>query len=316
MPTRCGLDLARNPPRTLEASWGATKGNLLLMTSTRLLHARRRPALMAAVLGTLVTGAVIAGVLPSADAQVYRTPAKKSRVIQDPSIVESSSLARSFYVKTRLWTANDSGGGTTIYALGKLGKTTAKYELTGASHKDWEGMARGVIDGVSYLYVGDIGDNGSKRSSISVHRLKEPKPGKANGPLKYTTYEFKYPDGAHNAEGLMVKPGSNRVYIVSKGKKVNGAIYRAPKTLSKSHANVLTKVQTAPPGMSDAVFLADGRFILRGYNNAWLYKKIGATPTGFVLPIKGESIARTRNPDYVFVGSEGKHSSIWRVRLP
>ncbi len=289
----------------------------MLRTSGRPLLARGRSTFVTGAVAALAVGAVVAGLLPAAEAQVAKTPASKSRVIKDPAIVESSGLARSYYVKSRLWTANDSGGGTTIYALGKHGKTTAKFELTGASHKDWEGMARTVIHGVSYLYVGDIGDNGSKRSSIFVHRLKEPKPSRHHGSVKYKTYEFKYPDGSHNAEGLMVKPGrSHRLFIVSKGKKVNGAIYRAPKKLSTTKVNKLKKVQIAPPGMSDAVFLTGGRFILRGYNNGWLYKRIGATPTGFALPIKGESITTARNKDFVFVGSEGKRSSIWRVKLP
>ncbi len=303
---------------------GGHERNPLFRTSARLLPAGGRSrvvggrsALVVGAVAVLAAGSVVATLLPAAQAQVAKTPATKSRVIKDPAIVESSSLARSYYVKSRLWTANDSGGGTTIYAIGKRGGTTAKFELRGASHKDWEGMARTVIHGVSYLYVGDIGDNGKKRSSIFVHRLKEPKPSRHHGSVKYKTYEFKYPDGAHNAEGLMVKPGrSHRLFIVSKGKKVDGAIYRAPKKLSTSGVNWLKKVQTAPPGMSDAVFLPGGRFILRGYVNGWLYKKIGATPTGFALPIKGESITTARNKDFVFVGQEGRRSSIWRVKLP
>ena len=104
-------------------------------------------------------------------------PATIDRVLQDPVIKESSGLARSRLSDTRLWTHNDSGGGNTIYALGSGGKISATYQLTGASYKDWEGMASAIKDGVSYLYVGDIGDNGKKRPSIFVHRVREPQPG-------------------------------------------------------------------------------------------------------------------------------------------
>ena len=255
--------------------------------------------------------------LAPAQASVLKTSSEKVRTLQDPDITESSGLARSYYSETRLWTTNDSGGGTTLYALGAEGKTTRRFELAGAEHKDWEAMARAVFDGVSYLYIGDIGDNGKKRPTIFVHRVKEPKPGKDSGTLtKYKTYEFRYPDGAHNAEGMMIKPGSHRLYIVTKVKGAPGGIYRAPSTLSTTSVNVLTKVATAPAGMSDAVFLKDGRFVLRGYNNAWLYDHIGATPTGFVMPLKGESITHAWNSKYVFVGSEKRYSSIWRVRVP
>ncbi len=288
----------------------------MLTTNAWLLASRQRRVLAAALVSGLAAAALVAVQPTAADAQVYKTQAKKVRTLTDPAIKESSGLARSYYAPSRLWTHNDSGGGTTIYAIGKSGRTTAKYELTGATHKDWEGMARSVIDGVSYLYIGDIGDNGKKRPSIFVHRVKEPKPGRTKKSLKSTTYEFRYPDGKHNAEGLMVRPKNHRIYIVSKGKKVEGAIYRAPKHPSTTKVNMLKKVATAPAGMSDATFISGGRFILRGYVNGWLYKSMGATPIGFALPVKGESITKARNKNYVFVGSEGRNSPVWRVQIP
>jgi hypothetical protein len=284
---------------------------------------RSRLAATAAV-GALLASAFATGPAPavaqasSAPAgKVVQTAATKVRTLQDPRITESSSLARSLYRKSRWWTANDSGGGTTLYAIGKSGKTVRRFELTGASHLDWEGMARSVIGGVSYLYVGDIGDNGKKRSSIFVHRVKEPKPGRPSGSLnKYKTYEFRYPDGPHNAEGLMVQTRTHRIYIVSKGKGAVGAIYRAPSTPSTTAVNTLKRVGSAPAGVSDAVFLRDGRFVLRGYVNSWLYSSLNATPRVFAMPLKGESITQARNANYVLVGSEHRFSSIWRVRLP
>lgn len=279
-----------------------------------------------AVLGVTLASAVVTGPgaiaqAPStrteATASVAHTAATKVRTLQDARITESSSLARSRYRKGRLWTANDSGGGTTLYAVGRAGKTVRTFDLTGASHRDWEGMARSVSGGVSYLYIGDIGDNGKKRSSIFVHRVKEPKPGRPSGSLtKYKTYEFRYPDGAHNAEGLMVQPRTHRIFVVSKVKGAEGAIYRAPSTPSTTSVNTLQRVRSAPAGMSDAVFLRDGRFVLRGYVNGWLYDSMNAAPRAFALPLKGESITQAWNPKFVFVGSEHKFSSIWRVKLP
>ncbi len=267
----------------------------------------------------LATGVAVAlAVAPTspAAAKVIVTSSAKILTLNDGAINESSGLARSGYSSTRLWTHNDSGGGTTLYAVDLAGRTTAKYEVTGASHKDWEGMARAVVGGASYLYVGDIGDNGKKRPSIFVHRVKEPQPGGSGGSLAPTTYEFRYPDGKHNAEGLMVDPRTQRIYIVSKVKKANGAIYAAPSNPSTTGVNTLTRVATAPAGMSDATFLDDGRFVLRGYVNAWLYKSLGATPVGLALPLKGESITQDWSSGSVLVGSEKPFSSIWRVKLP
>jgi hypothetical protein len=177
-------------------------------------------------------------------------------------------------------------------------------------------MSNAVINGTNYLYLGDIGDNGSTRSSIFVHRVREPRISRASHVLHPLTWEFRYPDGAHNAETLMIRPGDQRIFIVSKGKGSNGAVYEAPKVLSTKHVNVLHKVGVAPEGMSDGVFLNHRRYLLRGYVSGWLYRGIGATPTRFPLPLKGESVARGWLRGTVLIGSEGRASKVWQVKLP
>ena len=233
----------------------------------------------------------------------------------DARIVESSGLARSGYSSTVLWTANDSGGGPVIYAIGANGATVATYTVTGASAHDWEGMASARSGTTRYLYLGDIGDNASKRTTIAVHRVVEPSVLAKTGNLTPTTYVFRYPDGAHNAETLLVNPTTLRIYVVTKDTK-GGAIYAAPTTLSTTATNVLTKVTAAPVTLSDGTFLDDGRFILRGYERAYLYATMGGTPTVFGTPSPGESITAGFTAGTVFTGEEGKGSKIWRVTLP
>lgn len=283
-------------------------------------HARGRsrfPATAKAVAAaTVIVTSIGLVTLPPPLASASGSGSSVERTLKDPAIVESSGLARSRYSKTRLWTHNDSGGGATIFAIAASGRTKARFELSGASHSDWEGMASAKRGKVSYLFVGDIGDNGSKRSNIYVHRVREPRPGVSGRSLKPVTYAFKYPDGPHNAETLMVKPGSLRIYVVTKGKKVPGAIYAASRSLSTKKVNVLRKVGPAPAGMADGVFLDRSRFILRGYEGGWLYRDFGADPKRFPLPIKGESITTSWRKKHVLIGSEGRYSQVWRVRLP
>lgn len=244
------------------------------------------------------------------------TPASSvDRTLQDPAIVESSGLARSANVSGRLWTHNDSGGGTTIYAIDSAGRTSARFSLGNASHKDWEAMASAKQGSVNYIYIGDIGDNGMKRTSIFVHRVREPAASATGGVLTPETYEFRYADGRHNAEGMMVNPTTQRIYIVTKDSKGAG-IYAAPATLSRTSVNVLTRVASAPPGMSDAVFLDDGRFVLRGYVSGWLYRSFGSVPTRFPLPLKGESVTTGFSAGTIFIGSEKRNSKVYKVTLP
>jgi hypothetical protein len=238
------------------------------------------------------------------------------RTMTDPRIVESSGLARSHFNDTRLWTHNDSGGGNTIYAIGRSGRTTATYQLANARTWDWEAMGSARHRGVNYLFVGEIGDNRSQKASIFVYRVREPRPSAPNGTLRPRGYEFRYPDGSHDAEALLVRPGSMRIYIVTKVKNGSGHIYRAPKHPSTKRVNRLQRVGTAPSGITDGVFLDHRRFVLRGYGSAWLYRSFGARAKQFAMPHSGESITTTWRRGYVFTGHEGRNSDIWRVPLP
>jgi hypothetical protein len=236
--------------------------------------------------------------------------------LKDPRIVESSGLARSLRGRKRLWTHNDSGGGTTLYAIGRNGSTTRTFELRNARAWDWEGMASARRHGVSYLFVGDIGDNRTQKDSIFVYRAREPRLSAPSGNLPYRSYELVYPDGSHDAETLMVRPGSLRIYVVTKVLDGPGYIYVAPRHPSTRHPNTLRRIAAVPSGLSDGAFLDRHRFVLRTYGVAWLYRTFGARPKEFRMPHGGESITGTRRRGSVLVGSEGRYSQIWRVRLP
>ena len=244
------------------------------------------------------------------------TTYRKVRTLKDPQIVESSGLALSLYRDSRLWTHNDSGGGPRLYAIGRRGQTTGRYYLNDARAWDWEAMASAKRNGKKYLFVGEIGDNREWKSSIFVYRIREPKPSAPDGRRTPASFEFKYPDGAHDAEALLVRPGTLRIYIVTKLKDGPGHIYVAPKHPSQRHPNRLKRIGKAPSVITDGVFLNRQRFVLRGYGSAYSYRKMGARPKQFSLPNPGESIARSPLRRYVLVGSEGRLSGIWRVRIP
>ena len=269
------------------------------------------PAIIA--LGLVAAVTVASQPLPAdaADEQV-----RKVRTLKDPEIVESSGLALSLYRNKRLWTHNDSGGGPRLYAIGKRGQTTGRYYLENARAWDWEAMASAKRNKKKYLFVGDIGDNREWKPTIFVHRIREPKPSAPNGRRDPASYELKYPDGAHDAEALLVRPGTLRIYIVTKVKDGPGHIYVAPKNPSQRHVNRLKKIGKVPSVITDGVFLNRDRFVLRSHGSGYLYRKMGVRPKRFSLPHSGESIARSPRPRYVLIGSEGRSSGIWRVRLP
>ena len=81
-------------------------------------------------------------------------------IINSNEINESSGLARSHRRPDLLWTHNDSGGETAVYAMTTAGSLVASVRLNGLAiiNLDWEDMTSFTLDGKPYLLVGDIGD--------------------------------------------------------------------------------------------------------------------------------------------------------------
>jgi hypothetical protein len=149
--------------------------------------------------------------MPSASAALFASllaasSASTVLTIQDSHITESSGLVRSVRHPDVLWTHNDGGRTAVIYGIGRDGRTVARLTLRGIDPYDPEALSRGVDGGGRpALFLGDIGDNSTKRPNVSVFRLIEPRTlGRHTVAAKW--YRFRYPDGAHDAEALMVSP--------------------------------------------------------------------------------------------------------------
>jgi hypothetical protein len=151
------------------------------------------------------------------------TPA--GAVVRVPELSEGSGLAASRRTDGRFWSHNDSGDPVLI-ALDGNGRIAGRLQLSGARVEDWEAVAVGPCPAGSCIYVADIGDNGADRNQITIYRLAEPaEPGgsaKVSDVIRAT-----YPDGAHDAEALLVAP-DGRLYIVTKGETGPVALYRFP----------------------------------------------------------------------------------------
>lgn len=242
----------------------------------------------------------------------FTGPPLLDRTIRDGRITESSGLARSTYQQGVLFTHNDRGDAARIFAVLDDGRTDAVLTVEGARNRDWEDIAAGPRH---RLWIADIGDNAEQRSFVEVYRVPEPAQ-LATGSVEATRFRLRYPDGAHNAEALLVQPDSGRVYIVTK--KTSGAgIYRAPKPLSRGSVNPLVREAAAPPGVTGGAFYPDGGgFVLRTQNSAYFYEDFGRAPRSVPLPRQeqGESIEMAADGSYILIGSEGDLSPVYRIR--
>jgi hypothetical protein len=229
--------------------------------------------------------------------------------IKDARIAESSGLAVDPNGNV-YWTVNDSGDRGVAYGIGLDGKVQGSLNFR-AEPQDVEAVA--VHE--DRLYVADIGDNSRQRSSVRVYSFKNPR---ANGlTVTYHAYDFRYTDGPHNAETLLVDD-AGRLFIVTKGRKAS--IYEAPMKPRRQGINELKRVGAAPSNVTDGTFLPGGeRIALLTYNSV---EVIDAASYGVVAsaPIpdqpQAESLTLSLDERSLLVGSEGKKSKVYSVPIP
>src|SRR6266545_2364727 len=128
----------------------------------------------------------------------------------------------------------DAGGPATVFAMTSAGAALAEYRLMGVSQTDWEDLAVGPGPATgSYIYVGDFGDNNANRTEIQIYRFAEPTVSTTQAMMTTSitnsqVLRFTYPDGAHNAESLMIDPPTGDIVIITKEAANVAAVFRAP----------------------------------------------------------------------------------------
>ncbi|HYJ46253.1 MAG TPA: hypothetical protein VEV81_06530 [Pyrinomonadaceae bacterium] len=182
----------------------------------------------------------------------YVSPARLAD-LEDRAVAESSGIVASRRNPDVFWTHNDSGDGPIIYAFDRKGRSRGRWHVTDAQAVDWEDIAAGPGPraGVSYLYIGDIGDNDTRRDYVTVYRVPEPETADDDGSApvggKHVTepseaLRLKYPDGRHNAETLMVHPKTGDLYIITKDFTSATGVYKLKAPFTTTGINTLTRV--------------------------------------------------------------------------
>lgn len=177
-----------------------------------------------------------------AKASHFEAP-KTTGKIADASIDESSGIAASKCQPNVFWTHNDSGDDAFIYAIDKSGAKLGTWKVPNAENIDWEDIALFKDSaGKCFIYIGEIGDNQSKRDEHIIYRIREPKAGAENAsatkkePLTSDPADaihFTYPDARHNAETLLVHPKTADIYVITKRVSGPAAVYRLKSDFGK-----------------------------------------------------------------------------------
>ena len=186
--------------------------------------------------------------------------------VGDP-VSEASGLVESRRSPGTFYTHDDSGGEPEVYVLADDGRVIATQPLSGVVNRDWEDIALGPDRSGGSVYVGEIGDNGGSEDSIFVYRFPEPAlagvpEGSVLPAVAPETVELVYPDGARDAEALLVDPRTGDLYLITK-RESRSRVYRAPDPVFAGETVTLEYVGELPlSGAVAADVCPDGQTVL------------------------------------------------------
>lgn len=138
----------------------------------------------------------------------------------DAKIEEASGLVASAVNEGMFWTLNDSGHDPELYLIDQKAETRMVCRLADVDNRDWEdiAIAEDPSNGLTYLYVADIGDNLSQYETKLIYRLREPRLGDKKKMMieEFDTLEVALSDGVHDTETLMIDPIQRDLVLISK----------------------------------------------------------------------------------------------------
>ena len=240
--------------------------------------------------------------------------------LEHPPIAEASGIAASRRQPGLFWVHNDSGNAPALFAVRRDGTLLREYAVR-APNLDWEDIAS---DGDGHLYIGDIGNNGTRLRVRAIYRIDEPDPADPNDGRLALTGSWYYhfpPEGRFDAEGLFIDRG--RAVIVAKTFDERPAeLFAVPlDVLAPLTAPALPRRLGSLPGFIEpatgAALAADGRRLaVCSYHVARVYERAAPTSDEWKLlgtvRFEADGVeAITWENDDLILASEGR--SLYRI---
>ena len=192
--------------------------------------------------------------------------------IRDRRIKESSGIVASRRHSV-YWTHNDGGGPNkqVLFAIDRQGNTRAFFQIVHVIFHDWEDIA---IDDAGHLYIGDIGNNDSKRDALAVYEIEEPNPqAGAERISPKRVWNLRFPGAPFDCESLFV--WKDYGYVVSKVfNNARAQIFRFPlKEIKRPLTLELVATTKIESPVTGADISADGTLLgLIAKNGAYVFR--------------------------------------------
>ena len=235
-----------------------------------------------------------------------------------PGIVdEASGIGDSHANAGLLWVQQDSGNPAALYLLKHDGSHVKSIFLKGVGNRDWEDLvvADGPVEGKKYLYIGEIGDNNYAYHTYSIYRLPEPKLN-VDSVTDYEKINFKYPDGSHDAEAMLVDGRSKDIFIITK-RDQRSRVYKLAYPQDATTVNTASFVMDLPYKgvVSATISSSQNEVLVKTYSSVYYYKKKnGETieqllqqsyqPLPYQVEVQGEAICFANDNNGFYTLSE------------
>ena len=229
-----------------------------------------------------------------------------------PRIDESSGVVPAMHREGVWFTHNDAGGDPDLYAFDATGVHLETHSVTGGGFRDWEDIATGPcpagVEAETCIYIGDVGDNSETREEVDIWVVAEPEAGET-APV-VASWRLRYPAAPHDCEAVVVHPCTGQIYLLTKERDGEPAVFRVPLRPTGPDAAVdLELVATfSRTWFGDSGLLtgadwsvAGDRLAVRTYDGGWIWQTDPADPDAHwgtppdPIPIdvegQGESIA-------------------------
>lgn len=232
-------------------------------------------------------------------------------------ISEISGIADSKANPGFLWAHEDRDNPPSLILISHDGNVTKTIPLKGATNRDWEDIA---LAG-DQLYIADIGDNNLAYQEYFIYQFTEPA-SSVNTIEIIKTISFKYPDGSHDAEALLVDPVKKDIYIITKRDNPS-RIFKLSYPQSFTGLNTAEDVGVlSNSGVVSAARSVDGKnIIVKTYTGLRLYQRKGdddipttlagtSTNLDYQIEPQGEAVAFAADNSGYFTLSEKGLSNI------
>ncbi|HEY0900003.1 MAG TPA: hypothetical protein VGD90_11760 [Sphingobacteriaceae bacterium] len=250
--------------------------------------------------------------------------ADRSYEITYREIREVSGLVTSIQNKNRLWVHNDGSRTLRLYLLSKDGILERRFRFPEVRTEDFEDIAIHQEGDRPVLYIGDIGDNSSKRKAVRILRLPEPKVTDSIKDIRIDSLFLRYPDGSRDAEAMLVDPQTRHLYIITK-REDNPHVYKVSLDFTTGDTLEMKRVRKLSiPGagvlgwVTAADISPDGsQVVVRSYGNVFYWKrrpgelleetfKRAPATLSHTSELQGEAIGFSRNGKGFYTISEGR----------